>query len=35
MRRHGAATALDLAFEMIKVNHAGYWAADEGRRVTL
>jgi predicted dehydrogenase len=26
---------LSLAFETIKVNYAGYWAADEGRRVTL
>jgi predicted dehydrogenase len=26
---------LALAFETIKVNYAGYWAADEGRRVTL
>ena len=26
---------LPLAFETIKVNYAGYWAADEGRRVTL
>jgi hypothetical protein len=24
-----------LAFETIKVNYAGYWAAEEGRRVTL
>ena len=23
------------AFETIKVNYAGYWAAEEGRRVTL
>src|SRR5690349_1900682 len=26
---------LALAFETIKVNYAGYWAADEGRRVML
>jgi predicted dehydrogenase len=26
---------LELAFETIKVNYAGYWAADEGRRVML
>jgi predicted dehydrogenase len=26
---------LALAYETIKVNYAGYWAADEGRRVTL
>jgi predicted dehydrogenase len=26
---------LTLAFETIKVNYAGYWAADEGRRVVL
>ncbi|KJC61476.1 oxidoreductase [Bradyrhizobium sp. LTSPM299] len=26
---------LALAFETTKVNYAGYWAADEGRRVTL
>ncbi|MFO1108527.1 MAG: Gfo/Idh/MocA family oxidoreductase [Bradyrhizobium sp.] len=26
---------LGLAFETIKVNYAGYWAAEEGRRVTL
>jgi predicted dehydrogenase len=26
---------LSLAFETIKVNYAGYWAADEGRRVDL
>src|SRR6478609_1847037 len=26
---------LTLAFETIKVNYAGYWAAEEGRRVTL
>ena len=26
---------LALAFETIKVNYAGYWAADEGRRVNL
>src|SRR5256885_998890 len=26
---------LALAFETIKVNYAGYWAAEEGRRVTL
>jgi predicted dehydrogenase len=26
---------LALAFETIKVNYAGYWAADEGRRVVL
>ncbi|MBV9458403.1 MAG: Gfo/Idh/MocA family oxidoreductase [Bradyrhizobium sp.] len=26
---------LALAFETIRVNYAGYWAADEGRRVTL
>ncbi len=26
---------LALAFETIKVNYAGYWAADEGRRVAL
>jgi predicted dehydrogenase len=28
-------SGLSLAFETIKVNYAGYWAADEGRRVTL
>ncbi len=26
---------LALAFETIKINYAGYWAAEEGRRVTL
>jgi predicted dehydrogenase len=26
---------LELAFETIKVNYAGYWAAEEGRRITL
>jgi predicted dehydrogenase len=26
---------LALAFETIKVNYAGYWAADEGRRINL
>jgi predicted dehydrogenase len=26
---------LTLAYETIKVNYAGYWAAEEGRRVTL
>jgi len=26
---------LALAYETIKVNYAGYWAADEGRRVVL
>jgi predicted dehydrogenase len=26
---------LALALETIKVNYAGYWAADEGRRVKL
>ncbi|HZP74755.1 MAG TPA: Gfo/Idh/MocA family oxidoreductase [Pseudolabrys sp.] len=26
---------LDLAYETIKVNYAGYWAAEDGRRVTL
>ena len=26
---------LALAFETIKVNYAGYWAAEEGRRVTM
>jgi predicted dehydrogenase len=26
---------LALAFETIKVNYAGYWAAEEGRRITL
>jgi predicted dehydrogenase len=26
---------LELAYETIKVNYAGYWAAEEGRRVTL
>jgi predicted dehydrogenase len=26
---------LALAFETIKVNYAGYWSAEEGRRVTL
>ena len=26
---------LALAFETIKVNYAGYWAAEEGRRVVL
>jgi predicted dehydrogenase len=28
-------SGLALAHETIKVNYAGYWAADEGRRVTL
>jgi predicted dehydrogenase len=28
-------SGLALAFETIKVNYAGYWAAEEGRRVTL
>jgi predicted dehydrogenase len=26
---------LDLAFEAIRVQYAGYWAAEEGRRITL
>jgi hypothetical protein len=26
---------LALAYETIKVNYAGYWAGDEGRRVKL
>jgi hypothetical protein len=26
---------LALAFETIKVNYTGYWAAEEGRRVML
>lgn len=26
---------LDLAYETIKVNYAGYWSADEGRRIAL
>ena len=26
---------LDLAFEAIRVNYAGYWAAEEGRRIVL
>jgi predicted dehydrogenase len=26
---------LDLAYETIKMNYAGYWSADEGRRITL
>ena len=28
-------SGLQLAYETIKVNYAGYWAADEGRRVKL
>ena len=28
-------SGLALAYETIKVNYAGYWAADEGKRVTL
>jgi len=28
-------SGLALAYETIKVNYAGYWAADDGRRVTL
>jgi len=28
-------SGLALAFETIKVNYAGYWAAEEGRRVML
>ncbi|MBV8850924.1 MAG: Gfo/Idh/MocA family oxidoreductase [Methylobacteriaceae bacterium] len=28
-------SGLDLAFEAIRVQYAGYWAADEGRRVVL
>ena len=28
-------TDVDLAFETIKVNYAGYWSADEGRRISL
>jgi predicted dehydrogenase len=28
-------SGLSLAYETIKVNYAGYWAADEGRRVKL
>jgi predicted dehydrogenase len=28
-------SGLALAFETIKVNYAGYWAAEEGRRITL
>ena len=38
MRRHGARSRspdLALAQETIKVNYAGYWAAEEGRRVVL
>jgi hypothetical protein len=26
---------LELAYETIKVNYAGYWSADEGRRIEL
>jgi predicted dehydrogenase len=26
---------LGLAYETIKVNYAGYWSAEEGRRITL
>jgi predicted dehydrogenase len=26
---------LDLAYETIKINYAGYWSADEGMRITL
>jgi predicted dehydrogenase len=26
---------LDLAFEAIRVQYAGYWAAEEGRRISL
>jgi hypothetical protein len=26
---------LALAYETIKVNYAGYWAAEDGKRVTL
>ncbi len=26
---------LDLAYETIKMNYAGYWSADEGRRISL
>ncbi len=26
---------LDLAFEAIRVHYAGYWAAEEGRRISL
>jgi predicted dehydrogenase len=28
-------SGLTLAYETIKVNYAGYWAADEGRKVKL
>ena len=30
-----AITKSQLAYETIKVNYAGYWAAEEGRRVVL
>jgi predicted dehydrogenase len=26
---------LDLAFEAVRVQYAGYWAAEEGRRIAL
>jgi predicted dehydrogenase len=26
---------LDLAFEAMRVHYAGYWAAEEGRRISL
>ena len=26
---------VDLAYEAIKVHYAGYWAAEEGRRISL
>ena len=37
MRRDRPAAAVEsaLAYETIKVNYAGYWAAEEGRRVVL
>ena len=26
---------VDLAYEAIRIHYAGYWAAEEGRRITL
>ena len=28
-------SGVDLAFDTMKANYAGYWAAEEGRRVKL
>jgi predicted dehydrogenase len=34
-QRRQPLAGLDLAYETIKANYAGYWSADEGRRIAL